>query len=421
MNHEELVVWMGSERLGVLRRVSTRDLELSYSEEWINKPVPTPLSVALPLAGRTFRGQRLVSWLWGLLPDNDRVIARWAATAQCSASDVFGLLGLVGHDVAGAVRFLPPETAASGRAGLVALTNDEIGAHIGELRRDSALWHPTDSGRWSLAGAQPKLALAYDQARATWGFPTGPRPTTHIVKPGVAGLHDHHVNEHLCLSAAAGLGLRSAKSSIVQFGTERALVVSRYDRVTRGRAVVRVHQEDCCQALGVHPGRKYQSEGGPSAEDIVTLIRSSVLTKTADDVMLYLLSLGFNWLVLGTDGHAKNWSLLLSGAQVRVAPLYDLASALPYDSHPKKLRLAQKIGGEYAPTKIARRHWERLAMTSRVDTQEFLSRLTTMADAIGDTFTEARQKAELNARERRTAAGLVDRVARWSQLCRKRL
>ena len=58
-------------------------------------------------------------------------------------------------------------------------------------------------------------------------------------------------------------------------------------------------------------------------------------------------ALTFNWLIAGTDAHAKNYSLLLSGTQVALAPLYDLASALPYEVSVRKLRMAMKFGGEY--------------------------------------------------------------------------
>jgi serine/threonine-protein kinase HipA len=421
MTTAELEVWIGEERAGLLRRVGRGELELTYDDTWIDQSAATPLSVSLPVAEQTIRGHRLVSWLWGLLPDNERVIVRWAATAQCAPTDLFALLRLVGHDVAGAVRFLPAGTTSKSRAGFVALSSDEVGEYIAELRRDSATWHRASSGRWSLAGAQPKVALAFDDVRSTWGVPSGSRPTTHIVKPGIAGLQDHHVNEQLCLSAAALVGLRAATSSIMQFGKERALVVTRYDRLHRARKILRVHQEDCCQALGIHPSLKYQVDGGPGAEDLVALIRSVVLTNSTQDVDQYLRSLGFNWLTLGTDGHAKNWSLLLSGAQVRLAPLYDIASALPCDEHPKKLRLAQKIGGEYSPTKIARRHWERVATTSRVDADELLHHLATMAEMMADAFADARTTAGLNPGEMRTSARLIDSVATWSKSCRNRL
>jgi serine/threonine-protein kinase HipA len=418
---DDLDVWINDAHVGVLHRRTKTDLELVYTEEWTQQAGATPLSVSLPLVARTHRGPTLSAYLWGLLPDNDRVVTRWASAAQCSPSDVFGLLRSVGADVAGAARFLPTGSSAKVRAGFARLTNEEVGAHITDLRRDSATWHRANSGRWSLAGAQPKLALAYDDALQTWGIPTGSRPTTHILKPGIVGLTDHHVNEHLCLAAASRVGLRAAASSIEQFGDERVLVVARYDRLCRGKVTTRVHQEDCCQALGVHPGLKYQIDGGPGVEEIVSLIRNVAITDASEDVNRLLLGVGFNWLILGTDAHAKNWSLLLSGAQVRLAPLYDVASAVLGDEHPKKLRLAQKIGGEYRPASIAARHWERLASSAHVDAERLVDGLVVMADRLGDAFADARSATPLTPSEAGLARRLVDEVAGWSGACRRRL
>lgn len=95
-------------------------------------------------------------------------------------------------------------------------------------------------------------------------MPYGNEPTTHLLKPGIAGFDGHAVNEHLCLATARLLGLRAARSQIVTFDDQTAVAVRRFDRFHREGAVVRVHQEDLCQALAVHPDDKYQSDGGPS-------------------------------------------------------------------------------------------------------------------------------------------------------------
>lgn len=145
------------------------------------------------------------------------------------------------------------------------------------------------------------------------------------MKPAIGGLDDFDINEHLCLAAARRMGLIAAKTSIRTFEAERALVVERFDRIIEDSgAVVRVHQEDLCQALSVHPDRKYEVDGGPGAEQLGRLIREVAGDR---DVARFFDALVYSWLVLATDGHAKNYSLLLSGHQVRLAPLYDVASA----------------------------------------------------------------------------------------------
>jgi serine/threonine-protein kinase HipA len=295
------------------------------------------------------------------------------------------------------------------------------GADIALLRAvgaDGAAWHPAGRGRgrWSLAGAQAKIALAHDEMSGMWGIPSGRIPTTHILKPAIAGLDHHDLNEHLCLTAAGRLGLRVAHTRIHRFAGETSLVVRRYDRVLRDRVVVRVHQEDCCQALGVHPDLKYQVDGGPGIEAIASLLDEVELRSARADIDALLRAAAFNWLILGTDAHAKNSSLLLSGRQVRLAPLYDIASAAPFE-HPKKLKIAQKIGGEYRPTAISRRHWERLTRTVGADTETLLTGIVDMAVRLPDVLSTVIEGVELADPERSVAHQLLDSVSAWTGSC----
>jgi serine/threonine-protein kinase HipA len=230
------------------------------------------------------------------------------------------------------------------------------------------------------------------------------------VKPAIGGLDDSDVNEHLCLTAARRAGLIAATTSIRSFGGERALVVERYDRIMDSVATVRVHQEDLCQALAVHPDRKYEIDGGPSAEQLGRLIREVAGER---DAARFFDSLVFNWLVLSTDGHAKNYSLLLNGHQVRLAPLYDVASALPHLDHPRKARMAQKIGGESRPAFIQRRHWERLARPLGLGSDEACARVLALAERLPDAFADATNESNLTGGEQRIADTIRDQIARW--------
>ncbi|MBI4932738.1 MAG: HipA domain-containing protein [Actinobacteria bacterium] len=185
----------------------------------------------------------------------------------------------------------------------------------------------------------------------------------------------------------------AATTSIRTFGAERALVVERYDRIIdNSGAVVRVHQEDLCQALSVHPDRKYEVDGGPGAEQLGRLIREVAGDR---DVARFFDALVFNWLVLATDGHAKNYSLLLSGHQVRLAPLYDVACALPHLDHPREARMAQKIGGEYRPSFIQRRHWERLARSLGLGSDEAQARIRALAAHLPDAGRDRQEQCGL--------------------------
>jgi serine/threonine-protein kinase HipA len=206
---------------------------------------------------------------------------------------------------------------------------------------------------------------------------------------------------------ARALGLPSAQTKVVRFKDEIAIVVERHDRQTKGNYIIRVHQEDVCQALGIMPTKKYQNEGGPSPFDIIQLLRT-YSTDRGDDLDTFIGALGFNWLIAGTDAHAKNFSLLLSGRRVRLAPLYDIASILTYDGFDmRKVKFAMKVGGEYTLSRIGLRQWQKLACEVRVDPEELISRLAGMAQRLPDEVNVTR----VRAREQGLIAPVIERLA----------
>ena len=216
------------------------------------------------------------------------------------------------------------------------LSENEVAKILRELRADATTWLGSDlTGRFSLAGAQAKTALLWDGTQ--WGRPSGAIATSHILKPAIKGLDDHDLNEHLCLQAAKSVGMTVAGTSIQTFEDQSALVIRRYDRIKSNQSQVRIHQEDLCQASGMHPSKKYQSEGGPSPKSIAARLRLLIPGRVAtDSIERFADALIWNWIIAGPDAHAKNYSLLLAGQDVRLAPLYDIASALPYKNFDQK-------------------------------------------------------------------------------------
>jgi serine/threonine-protein kinase HipA len=77
------------------------------------------------------------------------------------------------------------------------------------------------------------------------------------------------------------------------------------------------------------------------------------------DLQALLDAVIFNFLIGNHDAHGKNFSLLYTGGQTRLAPLYDLLSTSYYPELSPKM--AMKIGGEYFSAKVATKHFELLA------------------------------------------------------------
>ncbi len=413
---DALVVVLGETVTGTVTRERGK-LRFDYNDDYWESAA-TPLSLSMPTLVRSHPHQVVTPWLWGLLPDNEAVLDRWARHFQVSASSPFSLLATpVGEDCAGAVRFSLPDEVdrALGRRGdVVWLTEAQVGQRLHELKEDSTAWLGRSfSGQFSLAGAQAKTALLRQDGQ--WGVPSGSTPTTHILKPAVSGFDDHDLNEHLCLDAARRAGLTAARTTIARFGTETAVVVDRYDRVDRAGRIGRVHQEDLCQALGVPPSKKYQNEGGPGPTDIAALLRRAMPPGPAEvAVWRFADALIWNWLIGGTDAHAKNYSVLLADDDVRLAPLYDVASALPYDTHESKLKLAMKVGGDYRLAPL-RNTWPDL----RLDAEALVARVGELAGRVADAFADAAAAAEVKTLGRDLPARLVDLVAERARRCRQ--
>jgi serine/threonine-protein kinase HipA len=416
---DAIAVLLDDRIAGIVTRLPGGRLRFDYDEEYRASADSTPLSVSMPTSVRSHPDGTIGPWLWGLLPDNDAVLRRWARDFHASASPFSLLSTPIGHDCAGAVRFAIPDAVEDVLTipGSVAwLTEKEVAQRLRDLREDTTAWLGRDfTGQFSLAGAQAKTALLNLDGR--WGVPSGAAATSHILKPAVAGFDAHGLNEHVCLDAARRAGLVVVRTRIARFDGESAIVVERYDRRLLDGRLVRIHQEDVCQALGIRPERKYQNEGGPGPPDVTSLLRAVMPPPAADDAVLrFLDALAWNWLIAGTDAHAKNYSLLLAGGQVRLAPLYDIASALPYGTRERRLRLAMKIGGDYRVYPV-HNTWPKAAKGLGIDPELAVDRVFALALRAPDALSEAAGAPEVVKLDSTLPARLVDLVAERCERC----
>lgn len=421
-----LVVIMAGRRMGVVEMRTGARFSFTYDDDWRGAKDATPLSLSMPLAQEEHGDGTVRAFLWGLLPDNERVLERWAQDYHVSARNPFGLLRHVGEDCAGAAQFVKPERVEAVLAGdgdVDWLTDDEIADRLRILRQDPAAWHVRGNGQFSLAGAQAKTALFFEPSIGRWGEPRRAVPTTHILKPAITGLDDHDLNEHVCLSAARAVGMPAASTRMGTFGQERAIVVERYDRAWgQSGTAARIHQEDICQASGVLPTTKYQNEGGPTPEQVIDLLRRNQSGAATGDVNRFVDALLFNWIIGGTDAHAKNYSILLHGSRARLAPLYDVASVLPYEGfYLPKLTMAMKIGGEYRLQATSGRHWRRFASANALDPDEIIARADWLAERIPAAFEEVAESDAVAGLNSALPRRLVERIAASAAECRARL
>ncbi len=405
MSSSELIAVSGRTPIGRVLRNNNGRTKFLYEKTWQSADNAFPLSLSMPLTSPEHSHEKIDTFLWGLLPDNATVLDNWGRQFQVSPRNAFALLSHVGEDCAGAVQFVPPErleALLAKRADRVDwLTEQEVAERLRILQADHSAWRlQGDTGLFSLAGAQPKTALLFEKDR--WGVPSGRTPTTHILKPPAGPLVGFIVNENLCLQLARRLEFPTANSRVMTFDGQKAIVVERFDRVRSPQGWLRIHQEDLCQALGVHPARKYQNDGGPGPKAIVELIRNHSSAPN-DDVVTFVDALAFNWLIAGTDAHAKNYGVLIAPGRVRLAPLYDVASVLPYPRFDvNRVKLAMKIGEQYRMSKIRRSDWLKMAQQLGLESEPLFERIVHMAEAIPDLAPEV--GAELKR------AGLTDPI-----------
>jgi serine/threonine-protein kinase HipA len=356
----ELAVYLDGERCGTVEQTQTGNVTFSYDEEYRLRRGATPLSLSMPLAAATHRKRAIVPYLQGLLPDSEEALNALARRFAVSSRSPLALLKHVGADVAGAVQIVSPETEPSdtvGQRGKSRVVDDsEIGTMLRQVLDEYSEGVPYigSVGNFSLAGAQPKIALFKDE-QGRWAMPEEATPTTHIFKPVAGTMRRIDVVEQLTMSAARILGCTVAASSLQTFDGLEVFVTERYDRKFANGHWHRLHQEDFCQSLSVPPNKKYQHrDGGPGLAKLAAHIRSLPFEEDRRAVGRDLYrAFVFNVVAGCTDAHAKNYSLMLQGEQVGLAPLYDLVTYAPYWDGRARLNAAMSVNGEYALARIS--------------------------------------------------------------------
>jgi serine/threonine-protein kinase HipA len=395
-HHAPLRVHLNNRLVGHLLKEPGGAIGFCYDETWIGWEPAIPVSLSLPVREAPYRGEPVAAVFENLLPDSDALRRRVAETVGAQGTDAYSLLAAIGHDCVGALQFIAEgdefidatgtiEGEPVDDAAIETLLQGLAQAPLG-LTRD-------DDFRISIAGAQEKTALLrHDGA---WLKPLGTTPTTHILKtqigqlPNGIDLSNSVENEYYCLRLLAAFGLPVNAARIDTFGETKALVIERFDRGwTRDGRLLRLPQEDCCQALSVPPTRKYQSDGGPGMVAILDLLKGSD-TPAEDQTTLLKAQLVF-WLIGATDGHAKNFSIHLGpGGSYRLTPLYDVLSAQPSldDRHieRKQMKLAMSVGKSthYRIDEIQPRHFSQTGATAGLPKSLVADAIEQVADAIG--------------------------------------
>jgi serine/threonine-protein kinase HipA len=351
-----LELYVGSSRIGTYARAATGATSFRYDDAWLASERSFPVSLSLPLSDRAWTGDAIASVFDGLLPDNQTVKEAIAAREGAGSAGTFDLLAAIGRDCVGALRFVPEGEDPGDPAKMTChpIDDAEIARRLASLARaplGMAAHREEDEGeedfRISIAGMQEKTAFLH--AEDGWQLPLGATPTSHIFKPAMregpdgADFSDSPWNEWFCLKLCAGFGLASASAEVRHFDNKPVIVVERFDRRWQDGVLYRLPQEDLCQALGVPPSRKYESDGGPGILAVLEFLNQAASPR-AERLTFFKAQIVF-WLLAAIDGHAKNFSVFLTPGGFSLTPIYDVMSAAPYpELTPQKIKLAMAIG-----------------------------------------------------------------------------
>jgi len=359
---KRLIVYLNSEPVGALDQDKGGLLGFRYAPEWLDRPDAAPLSRSLPLRIAPFHGRHTRPFFAGLLPD-EGPRQQIASVLGISERNDFAMLERIGGECAGAVTLLPEGVPPPdpGERRVRELSEGELQEIIAELPR-RPLMAGQEGVRLSLAGSQDKLPVVIQES--TIALPLGNTPSTHIIKPEPERFPGLVATEVLCMTLAKAAGLNVPTVAVRSVGNKPCIIVQRYDRtISPDGAVLRIHQEDFCQALGFPPERKYQQEGGPLLRDCIAMLREWC-TVPVLDIRDFLDGLIFNVLIGNADAHGKNYSLLYQGGERRLAPLYDLVCTLAWPELSKTP--AMKIGQGESIETIAPIHWKKMTQETLV-------------------------------------------------------
>ncbi len=394
-----LAVWMNGLQVGELTKSSTGALAFAYVPEWLETGGARPISLSMPLRHKAYSGEIVFNYFDNLLPDNKQIRNRIQARFKAPTSHPFDLLSAIGMDCVGAVQIVPNDAFPGDvhRIEGVHLTDPQI-AQLLKNYRTAPLGMAEEDGeefRVSIAGAQEKTALL--RRDNAWNRPLGTTPTTHIFKLPIGkiehsgmDLSDSCENEWLSLKIASAFGLPVCEAETALFDDTKALIVERFDRRQDDGWIMRLPQEDMCQALGISPNIKYESDGGPGIEAIMRLLLQSREAK--HDRALFFKSQVLFWLLAGIDGHAKNFSLFIEPeGRFRMTPLYDIMSAHPLlednQLQAKKIKMAMALMGKnrhYHWCNIQPRHFLSTAKRVGFNQKAAQSLFTKMLDSVDE-------------------------------------
>jgi serine/threonine-protein kinase HipA len=355
------IIW-NKRVVGTLNRHQKGRVVFQYSQDWIENESP-PVSLSLPCRKEKFAPAVSTAFFENLLPEsNTRTIL--AFNLRFDKKDTFAFLENFGEDCAGALSIIPEDQEPDFTSGQYENITQELIETLDKMLLEPQkykLYPEMRQAKLSLAGAQDKLPV-YIKRTLFYLPKNSGSPTTHIIKPMNAGFTDIPKNEAFCMELAQRSGFPIPNSKIMKIGNHELFVVDRYDRREVNKEIVRIHQEDFCQAMGYPADRKYQETGGPGFLECRELIDEYLSNQGVTTRLLFIRMMIFNYIIGNRDAHGKNFSILHK-KDFELAPFYDLVSTQVY---PLDNKFAMSIGQTFRHDRMKEHSFKRFAKDMNV-------------------------------------------------------
>jgi len=387
----ELNVWFENIHVGYLTCNECGYLDFLYSDDWLSHAKKFPISCSLPLTELEYKSDSYQSvanaFFVNLLPEgwNREYVERLYGVPK---DNNFLLIKAIGGDCAGALSISEYEPHID--SDYQAIPESELKSLTSHTEYQKYLMDKKIKQRWSLAGAQNKVNVLFDQGH--FYLPLGTSPSTHILK--FESIRENHATQFETLTTwiAQTVGLKVANIEFQPILASSVTLSERYDRYQRNGVIKRLHQEDFCQALGYPNNKKYQTEGGPDFEKCVSLIRDKS-TAAINDINQIIKWQLFNFIVGNSDAHAKNVSFLYDQEnRIMLSPFYDFICTQAYPHINSDLAI--HIAGSASRSHVGKHRWEQFANNAGVKNTFIIKTLNELSDSIPNAFVSQRRRFE---------------------------
>jgi serine/threonine-protein kinase HipA len=388
-----LLVQWAQETVGYLTPQRRGRVQFTYAPEWIEK-YNQSISLSLPCTLERFDAQTSTAFFDNLLPEGT-AYKELCLENRIDETDTYRFLQFFGQDCAGALTVVSedaPEVLVKPAYRDITNKLEEILASNRGMPTNSLI--AETKARLSIAGAQNKLPIRLQDGKFFVPEEGSHAPTTAILKPTTTRFQDIHYNEVFCMELARKTGLQTPDVMLVQIGDFQAYVTMRYDRQQTDVGILRLHQEDFCQALRYSRLVKYEEHGGPSFSSCNKVLLNPLVTESVAARENFIKCALFNYIIGNCDAHAKNFSLLYHrGEGVCLAPFYDLVSTMVYPDLEQKFAMA--FGKTFRFDRISTHSWKQFAADMSIRMEQLGLLAEEVANSVAacvDTLIEEHQR-----------------------------